>query len=896
MKVLGEGPIPARIMLIGEAPGANEDREGRPFVGKAGQELDRMLEFAGLDRSQIYITNLVKYRPPDNRDPLPEEIEKAEAELLREIFEVNPEVIGCVGRISSGWALGDKEFDIHVNHGMLIPSPLGIPIMPIVHPSAGLHSPSEQQYTLWDLCRLAVRPKLREDQQEGNYYEVVTRAEVEQYLDRDCGNPKYVAIDTEGYAGEAPWGFSISGMAGSGIVIKAGSEEAIDVIRERASRYVWIMHNSPHDINDLLHYGIVITNFIDTMELAYLLRIEPQGLKELAERHLGMKIPHFMEVVREAQNKIAISYLKRIATKFGCDVCDGTGVVLKSKLVKKTQKEVLSKKKCGACEGRGTALPKPEPRQIWEGGKWRMYAPQAVTSRLNTLLASDNPYRDWHNIPDDVRAPVEAKLGKMRRATLDDIPYLEGIRYSGRDSDVTLRVFEVLQPQVKRTKLQTVSELDHAAIAPIVNMMRVGMKIDRDHFARLSMKLENERLAVTKRIQRTIGQDINPGSDEQICELLFVKLGLKAKKLTKSRTRASVDAKVLEELKLRYSHEPIVGRLLDDIIEYRSIEKLKGTYVDAIPLLADPDDRIHTDITYTRTESGRYSSKDPNLQNLPKRPKPGQNLVNELTKGIRLGFIPEAGRVLGSWDLNQIEMRVLAALSGDKNLIAIFRDKVDIHTRTAALVFRVPESEVTADQRLSAKNIGFGVVYGVTAAGLRDQMSLRGQNWTLEECQQLIDLYLNEAYPEVGLFMKDAALEARKFGYVRDYFGRIRYLPSVGCVDPRIKAEGERQAANHKIQATAAGILKLAMTHIHNEVLPQLRKRGWVEMLMTVHDELLFEFDPHLLPQLHTAVLDSFANHTVKGWPVEIASEGACGKSWGVLGDKESKIKEMIAA
>ena len=336
----------------------------------------------------------------------------------------------------------------------------------------------------------------------------------------------------------------------------------------------------------------------------------------------------------------------------------------------------------------------------------------------------------------------------------------------------------------------------------------------------IKLKEYGDKLAVSiaeleKKIYEAAGEEFNINSPKQLGVILFEKLGLPNEKKTK--TGYSTAADVLEKLASKY---PIVA----DILEYRQLTKLKSTYADGLSGYIAADGKIHTTLNQTITATGRLSSTEPNLQNIPIR--------IELGKLIRKVFLPEDGDLFVDSDYSQIELRVLAALSGDERMIEAFKNGQDIHRSTASLVFDTPFDEVTDLQRRNAKAVNFGIVYGISAFGLSNDLGI-----SRKEAQGYIDSYFVK-YPKIKEFLDQTVLDARKNGYTKTMFGRIRPIPELTSSNFMQRQFGERVAMNSPIQGTAADIIKIAMIRVHDRLLEEgLRSR----LILQVHDELLIE-------------------------------------------------------
>lgn len=384
-----------------------------------------------------------------------------------------------------------------------------------------------------------------------------------------------------------------------------------------------------------------------------------------------------------------------------------------------------------------------------------------------------------------------------------------------------LEAVEELQPEMNAGLVEIgaaglYSNVELPLVWILAQMEIVGVKVDVPYLEKLQVEFNDRIQAIEKDIEIMAGEPVNPNSPKQLGHILFEVLELPVVKKTK--TGYSTSAEVLEAL--RDSH-PIVGRVLD----YRQLAKLKSTYVDGLLKLVDAHDRVHTSFNQTVTATGRLSSTAPNLQNIPVRTEEG--------KRIRRAFIPiEKKNLLISADYSQIELRVLAHLSGDDMLMQSFAKGEDIHRRTASEVFHVPMEEVTAEQRRTAKAVNFGIIYGQTDYGLSKELGI-----SRREAQAYIDLYFSR-YPLVQTFIHDTIEQARAQGYVTTMMGRRRYIKDINSRNRNLRQFAERTAVNSPIQGTAADIIKLAMIHCDKAIEDN---RLDAKMLLQVHDELIFE-------------------------------------------------------
>ena len=366
--------------------------------------------------------------------------------------------------------------------------------------------------------------------------------------------------------------------------------------------------------------------------------------------------------------------------------------------------------------------------------------------------------------------------------------------------------------------LPLLRQIELPLMAVLARMEDVGCNLDVDALKTMSAQLGDHIDALRQEIYELAGEEFNVNSPKQLGQILFEKLGLDVKKTKKTKTGYSTNEAVLQKLS---EDHPLPAK----VIEYRELAKLRSTYLDALPLLVDPvDGRVHTTYNQTVTTTGRLSSSDPNLQNIPVR--------SELGRRIREAFTAPQGCVFVSADYSQIELRLLAHLSQDVGLIAAFNSDADFHAATAAQVFGVPVDQVTPEQRSRAKAVNFGIVYGQQAFGLGQSLHI-----PMREAQEMIDRYY-EAYPGVRAYLDKTVEDARKLGYAVTMFGRKRHIPDIHSKNPNLRSFGERTAMNHPMQGSAADIIKKAMI----EVARELREGGFkAKMVLQVHDELDFE-------------------------------------------------------
>ncbi|MEZ4453422.1 MAG: DNA polymerase [Nannocystaceae bacterium] len=449
----------------------------------------------------------------------------------------------------------------------------------------------------------------------------------------------------------------------------------------------------------------------------------------------------------------------------------------------------------------------------------------------------------------------ESLLGKGKKAiTFAEAAIDRATHYACERAAAALALGRHLDSELARAgeaAKRLYMELEMPLAGVLQRLEERGIAVDPAVLAAQSKVLAADIARLREEIDEHAGHPVNPDSPTQLQKLLFEELGLEASKKTK--TGYSTDAAVLEELSL---YHPVVG----SILEYRSLTKLKSTYIDTLPLAINPrTHRLHTSFRQAVAQTGRLSSKDPNLQNIPVR--------TELGRQIRAAFVAGPGKVLVTLDYSQIELRVLAHLSGDQNLSSAFRDGVDVHRRTAAEVFEVPEAEVTSEQRRVAKAVNFGVIYGQTAFGLARSLGIpRGK------AGQYIKAYLAKL-PGVTQYMDLLVEQAKRQGYAETIMGRRRRIPELGQRGAA-RSYGERIARNTPIQGSAADILKKAMIDVD----VALAGVDFAQMLLTVHDELIFECEAGKVDAL-VAIAKPKMEGAVK-LSVPLVVESGSGTSW----------------
>lgn len=454
---------------------------------------------------------------------------------------------------------------------------------------------------------------------------------------------------------------------------------------------------------------------------------------------------------------------------------------------------------------------------------------------------------------------IETLIGKKgkNQGNMRDLKPEEVSDYACEDADITFQLKQLFEPQIQKDHLRSLFyDMEMPLVQVLQEMEQEGIALNVPHLQAFSAQLEEEARETEAKIKEMAGMDFNVDSPKQLGEVLFdhMKISSKAKKTKTGQYQTSEDA--LEQYK---SDHPIIEKILD----YRQIKKLKSTYVDPLPtMLSSKDQRIHTTFMQTVTATGRLSSNNPNLQNIPIRTDKGRK--------IRQAFVARGKEYkLMSADYSQIELRIIAALSGDPNMIEAFRQGHDIHAATAANVYHVPMEEVTRDQRSAAKAVNFGIIYGQSAFGLAQNLGI-----SRTEAKQIIDSYFAQ-FPTIKTFMDESVKNARELGYVETIMKRRRYLPDINSANAVVRGYAERNAINAPIQGSAADVIKLAMIAVQREMKKQEVKS---KLLLQVHDELVFdvhESELELMPKLVKTAMEQAVDFVV---PMIV--EANTGENW----------------
>ena len=456
---------------------------------------------------------------------------------------------------------------------------------------------------------------------------------------------------------------------------------------------------------------------------------------------------------------------------------------------------------------------------------------------------------------------IEELIGKKGKGqgNMRDVAIEKITEYAAEDADITLQLRNKFLPLLESKVVRRVfEEVENPLVKVLTDMEFEGIRVDMDFLKEYSKELEKEAALAEANVYREAGVSFNLSSPKQLGEVLFEKLKLdpKAKK-TKTGQYATG-----EDVLLKLAHQ---NKIVDDILSYRELTKLKSTYVDALPAIINrKTDRVHTSYAQAVAVTGRLSSNNPNLQNIPVRTERGRE--------IRKAFIPrDENHVLVSADYSQIELRIVAAISGDPNMCLAFKEKKDIHTATAAKVFGVEERDVTKEMRYRAKSVNFGIIYGQGAFGLADNLGI-----SRTEAKEIIDNYKKQ-FVNIQKYMDDTIQFARENGYVETLMGRKRWLRDINSCNFTVRGFAERNAINSPIQGTAADMIKLAMIKIHETF---RKNRFESKMLLQVHDELVFDAHRDEVDMIKPIIIDCMQTALLLPNDVPAEAEIGSGLNW----------------
>ena len=453
---------------------------------------------------------------------------------------------------------------------------------------------------------------------------------------------------------------------------------------------------------------------------------------------------------------------------------------------------------------------------------------------------------------------IESLIGEKGNSqkNMRSVPVEKLKEYAVEDADVTLQLKKVFEPRIATEGLRELaSDIEMPLISVLADMERSGVKLNQEDLKAITINLRDDIISLEKKIYSLAGTEFNISSPKQLGDILFIRLKLDGNaRITKTRQFVT-NEEILQRLTGKH---PIINKVL----EFRGLKKLLSTYVETLPLLVDKrTGRIHTSFNQAVASTGRLSSNNPNLQNIPVRDERGRE--------IRKAFVPEQGHIFFSADYSQIELRLMAHLSNDKSMISDFLSGNDIHAATAAKIFGVDIKDVTRDMRSRAKTANFGIIYGISSFGLSERLTIGRK-----EAKELIDGYFN-SYPGVKVYMDESIKKARELGYVTTMFGRKRYLRDIHSRNQVVRGNAERNAINAPIQGSAADIIKIAMVRIHNRMISE---KFISKMILQVHDELIFEVLTTELEKLKSMVIYEMSNAVKLDIPLKV--DWGTGNNW----------------
>jgi DNA polymerase I-like protein with 3'-5' exonuclease and polymerase domains len=754
-------------------------------------------------------------------------------------------------------------------------------VVPIYNPAAGFRSPELSATIAYDFAQLEtvlngeVSPRILYDDPIPNpVYEEVINAE---QIDAVMLDATRISTDTEGYD-YAPWSAQITTHDGHAYVIRYEINgrrnpllgHFVAWVNANRDQYVFVFHNALHDLAVFRAIGIETDRlkFHDTMLMSYALQLEPQGLKPLCARWCNMKMEHYDEVMGDVSFRLAQDWLlssmenEELAYEVRCH--DEFTRLCTTPFVNKAGKTV---------PGRKLKVPPKLPKS-------------GLHKSIERCLRSARPRKLWDDQVIDLHVEAEGKYGPIWVGTLDHVPLPRAIGYAGRDSDGTHRLAPCLEERLRANDLWPVYQADLRTVPLIDRMQQTGIRPNLAHFDSLSTDLGFELVEIRTRLAEqlvTLGAlplddafAFNPNGRDQVAQLLFERFGIASLKRTPGGDDSTND-KVLEALEKDHSLDRGIRDVVAVIREYRETYKLKSTFVDAIPDFVHRwphDGRIHATFRITRVVTGRLACSDPNLLALPKHGK--------FAHRFRQGFIAGDGHKICSWDLSQIELRVLAHLSQDPVLLNAFRTGVDLHATLAQRIFGVaPKDQDKSKHRLPAKAVNFGIPMGMTNIGLCLELRKNGVDIDEADAQRWLDETM-ALYARVPVYQQDKIAEAKRCGFVVDLNGRRRYIGGIRSYDDATRSEAERFAFSTPIQAGAQSVMKEAEAYVYTDILLPAWARGdYLEPLIQIHDDLVLESAAERVPELDRQMQYAMTKIPAHYLSVPIETSGEAGDNWG---------------
>lgn len=878
-------------MVIGEYPGRAEALSGRPFSGATGKELDRFFDGVRLpSRWDIFVTTWIREWPGEDIEYTQADFDRDEPALCDEIRALQPTVVVTLGRNITRWFLGDVDLeDVHAfqwylpadsPRRSLFKQPDGVVIHAGYNPAAGFRSPELSSAVAYDFSQLEAyvngeitARKLYDDPHpQPAYTEICDITTLDRVMHGGGLVELEFAADTEGLP-HRPWSVQICDAAGTAWIVR---QRNLDLMQRFASwvnthpaRYRFTFHAALHDLGMFRVFGIDVRRLVfdDTSIMSYNLQLEPPGLKPLCVRWNGMAMQSFDEIMGDVSTEIAQDWL------LSCTSVE----------------EMEWSERCQAEFDRLTTTPYTDAKgRVKPGRKLRVLPKLPKTDlhkALERCLRSKTPRKLWEKQTIDHLVAAEPKYGEMWEATLDNVEPEKALHYAGRDADGTHRLKPKLYERIVANNLVDVYEADLGTVLLIDRMQQIGIKPDLPHFVSLSEDLGFELVEIQTRLAQRLAAagafdlssafEFNANSTYQVGDLLFKHFGLPVLKETRDGDPSTND-KILEALQKQPGLDVACRDVIIDIREYREVYKLKHTFVDKIPSYVDRwprDGRIHASFRITRTLTGRLAASDPNLLAMPKHGK--------FAERFRQGFVCDEGHYLGSWDLSQIELRILAHLSQDPVLLAAYTNGLDLHAKLAQRIFGGDEKDHKKGiTRLAAKAINFGLPMGMTNIGLCVELKKNGVDVNEDDAQRWLDetmaLYFN-----VPLYQQEMIAQARRLGYVMDIRGRRFYLGGIRSSHRATRSEAERQAGALPIQAGAQECMKLAEAAIWKMIVRRQDAGEWVEPIIQIHDDVILEFDKRLTKDINAEMVYCMTKVPAHLLSIPIETSGDAGECWG---------------
>lgn len=843
-RVPGCGPSDAEIVFCGEYPGAREVMDGEPFVGRTSRDFNKLLlPMVGLQRRDVFLTNLYReYRPKGQSVPYTKEEYEADLDELRgELGALRPKLVVSIGAEATRYFLG-SDADLDEVHGILWRSPSDDwAVFPTAHIAA--YTPDQQARVWYDFGQLKAVVQAHTLNPRRMYEDPFPTPT---YLDiTDAGwvsclrGVSHLSIDTEGRPGRG-WSVQFCVQPGTAYMVRVASDACLRAFLRwlLAEQPTITFHGSLHDLgifyDQFRRLGLDVEalydlRFEDTQVMAYLLQLEPRGLKPNCVRHCGMRMMDYTDVMGDVQAQLAQDYLLTIYDAEQHDY------------------EVRAEAELARINASPLVDAHGHPKRRKDGSirYHRLTKPPSVPkTRLHKaslrVLSSARSYGLWLDQDEDIQvAGYDLMRGEIPEASLDDVDYKVAKTYACRDADGTERLRPHLRQRMDALDLESVYRLELSTYPLIHRMMMVGMLPDLEHFKKLSDKLEGEIARLRESLEVGTGHaGFNANSGDQVSDYLFGELALPEYKRTSPDGRPSTNDKILEALEHEFGVEiPAIG----GIRSFRETYKLKHTFVDRIPDFVaryPHDGRVHATFRTTTVVSGRLSASDPNVLAQPEH--------GTFAADFKRGWIAAPGHVVAAWDESQIELRVLAHLSRDEYLLRAYRDGIDLHAALAHRIFGVaPKDQDKHKHRLPAKAINFGIPMGMQEQGLTLELRKNGLDITQQDAADWL-AETEKIMPGVVSYKKAMIAQAKQNGYIRCLSGRIRYVGGIKSWDDRIRAEAERFAFSTPIQEGAQWVMKQAEAELW-QVLCDYRRRGrWVEPLLQQHDALKLEMEDGL--------------------------------------------------